>query len=215
MTFGISGAALASVAAAGSTLLSGSMQAKAANKAANLQADAAAAAEQGIQQRFDAVQALLSPYVNAGTGALAGQQSLLGLSGADAQAQAVQALQQSPTFSALQSAGETSILQNAAATGGLRGGNTQAALAQFSPQLLAQLIESQIGNLGGIAQMGQASAAGTGSAGMSAGSQIANLMQQAGAARAGGALAQGNAWASIPNAIGSGLGLFQGLGGKF
>ncbi|WP_221175245.1 hypothetical protein, partial [Staphylococcus aureus] len=51
--------------------------------------------------------------------------------------------------------GENAILQNASATGGLRGGNTQAALAQFRPQLLNQLINQRYQNYAGLTALGQ------------------------------------------------------------
>lgn len=169
---------------------------------AQAQADAASAAattqqayaQSGIDEQkrqFDELVKLMQPFVSGGTGAFQQQQNLLGLGGADAQQQAIQGIQQGPQFQSLNQAGQEAILQNASATGGLRGGNTQAALGQFSPQLLNQLIQQQYGNLGGLAQMGQASAAGQASAGMQTGVNIANLLGQQGAAGAGGQLAQG------------------------
>ena len=98
----------------------------------------------------------------------------------------------SPQFTALQQQGENAILANASATGGLRGGNTQGALAQFSPQLLAQLIEQQYGRLGQMTTIGQNSVAGVGSAGQNSSQNISNLLQQQGAAVAGGQIAAGN-----------------------
>ena len=192
---------------------SANRQAKAGEKAAEVQGAAAQAGIDEESRRFDAVQALLKPYVDAGLPALTGQQNLIGLNGNDAQAQAIRAIQESPQFTMLQQQGETRILQNASATGGLRGGNTQAALAQFSPQLLNQLIEQQYGRLGGMVNLGQNSAAGVGQAGMQTGSNIAGLLQQQGAAGAGGALAGGNAYAGYSNAITGALGLYGGLGG--
>jgi hypothetical protein len=240
MTFGLSGAALAGIAAGGATLLSGYMQGEAAQDAATIQGQASQAGIEEQRRQFDAIQKLLQPYTQAGTGAigsldpyakagapaLAQQQALLGLAGAPAQQQAITALQQSPQFTSMLQQGENAMLQNASATGGLRGGNTQAALAQFRPALLAKTIQDQYARLGGItalgqttnqniAQLGQASAAGVGSAGMQTGSNIANLMGQQGAAAAGAEIAQGRAFGAIPSAISGGLGLFSGLGGKF
>ena len=191
---------------------------------ANQQADAirdaaatqAQSAQQGInqyQKMFDAFQKVLAPYVNAGTGALGAQQDLIGLNGAGAQQAAINGIQSSPQFQTLQKQGTDAILANASATGGLRGGNVQGAFAQFSPQLLAQLIDQQYGRLGGITQIGQNSAAGVGNAGMQTGTNISNLLQQQGAATAGGQIAEGKA---AGNAFGSlaGLGaLFVGAGG--
>jgi len=151
--------------------------ARGAQNAANTQAQAA-------QLGIDQVRELLSPFIGAGTQALGQTQSLLGLSGADSQAQAIAALQASPFFKAQLERGENALLQNASATGGLRGGNTQAALAQFAPQLLQQTLQQQLGNLGGLIGGGQNAAS-------NAAGGIADLLQQQGAARAGGQLARG------------------------
>lgn len=173
-------------------------------------------ADQGVaeqRRQFDLIQSLLKPYVEAGNSGLAGQRDLLGLNGADAQGAAIKALEGSPTFGALMQQGENAILQNASATGGLRGGNTQHALAQFRPQLLAQLIDDQYSKLGGLTTMGQNSAVMTGSAGQNAGNTIAQLLQQSGAAQAGAALAGGRANAGLTNGVVGAIGSFGGAGG--
>jgi hypothetical protein len=97
----------------------------------------------------------------------------------------------------------------------LRGGNIQGALAQFRPALLSSLIENQYSRLGGMTSLGQQSAVGVGNAGMTTGTNVANLLGQQGAAQAGGQIAQGKAFASIPASIAGGLGIYSGLGGKF
>jgi hypothetical protein len=171
------------------------------------------AAQGGIDEQrrqFDAIQKLLQPYTEAGTGALAQQQALLGLGTPGAQEQAITALQGSPQFQALQQQGENAILQNAAATGGLRGGNVQAALAQFRPALLSSLIEQQYGRLGGLTAIGQNAAAGVGNAGMSTGSNIATLLGRQGQAQAGGILGQQSA---LTKGIGETFGGIQRAGG--
>jgi len=167
-------------------------QSEAAQQASGTQASAAQAGIDQRQKMFDAFQEALAPYVAAGTSALGAQQNLIGLNGNDAQQSAISAIESSPQFQALQKQGTDAILANASATGGLRGGNVQGALAQFSPQLLAQLIEQQYGRLGDITSLGQNAAAGVGNAGMQTGRDIADLLQQQGAATAGGQLAQGN-----------------------
>ena len=215
MSFGLSGAALAGIAIGGATLVSGMAQADAAQSASETQADASAAAIAEQRRQFDVVQKLLEPYVTGGTKAFEQQQALVGVQGPEAQRAAIAALEQGPAFEALTQQGENAILQQASATGGLRGGNVQAALAQFRPQLLSQLIEQQYGQLGGLAKYGQASAAGTGAAAQETGSNVAQLLAAQGAAQAGGQLAAGKAFASIPSAISGGLGIFSGLGGKF
>jgi len=195
-------------------LVSSDKQRSAANRAADAQSGAAQAGIDEQRRQFDAIQALLAPYVKAGTGALGSQQALLGLSGNDAQAAAVQALQNSPAFQSQLQQGTNSILQNASATGGLRGGNTQAALAQFSPALLAANINDQYARLGGLSSMGLGAATQTGAFGQASTNNVTNLLGQIGAAQAGGALAQGKASAGYVNAITGALGQYFG-GGKF
>lgn len=215
MTFGLSGAALAGIAVGGATLISGMAQADAAESAAAAQAGSAQAGIEEQRRQFDAVQKLLAPYVSAGTPALEAQQAILGLKGPEAERAAIERISGGETFQALAKQGEEAMLQRASATGGLRGGNIQGALAQFRPQLLSSLIEQQYGRLGGMTALGQQSAAGVGTAGLQTGANVANLLGQQGAAIAGGEIAQGKAFGAIPAAISGGLGLFSGLGGKF
>lgn len=194
-------------------IYSANKQAGAAKDAANAQTQAS---ERGIEEQrrqFDQVQQLLAPYVNAGNGAISGQQDLLGLNGGAAQQAAINGIKGSPQFGAIAQQGEDAILANASATGGLRGGNVQGALAQFRPQLLASLIDQQYQRLGGLTTGGQNAAAGVGSAGQATGNNITMLLGQQGAAQAGASLAQGKAYGQMANSITSGIG--QVLGGKF
>jgi hypothetical protein len=215
MTFGLSGAALAGIAVGGATLVSGYMQGQAAEDAAQIQAGSAEAGIAEQRRQFDAMRELLKPYTEAGLPALEAQQAFLGLQGPEAERAAIERIRGGETFKALTRQGEEALLQRASATGGLRGGNIQAALSQFRPQLLSSLIEQQYGRLGGMTALGQQSAAGVGAAGLETGANVANLLGQQGAALAGGELAQGRAFASIPSAISGGLGIYSGLGGKF
>lgn len=215
MTFGLSGAALAGIAVGGATLISGMAQADAAEGAAAAQSGAAQAGIEEQRRQFDAVQKLLAPYVSAGAPALEAQQAFLGLKGPEAERAAIERIKGGETFQALASQGEEALLQRASATGGLRGGNIQGALAQFRPALLSSLIDQQYGRLGGMTALGQQSAAGVGAAGQQTGVNVANLLGQQGAAQAGAEIAQGKAFGAIPAAISGGLGLFSGLGGKF
>jgi hypothetical protein len=153
------------------------------------------------QRQFAAVQQVLQPFITAGNNALGplqaiqqtgadamqGQRALIGLNGTDAQGQAIQGLQNSPEMAAYIQQGENAMLQNASATGGLRGGNTQAAMAQFRPQILAGLISQQYDRLGGLSslgantssmlyQTGQSAAAGVGSAGMQVAGQVGSAL---------------------------------------
>lgn len=168
-------------------------QGKAAESAAQTQAAASNLAIDEQRRQFDILTELLRPYVEAGQPALQQQQSLIGLRGAPEQQQAIGALEQSPLFQAKVRQGEEALLQQASATGGLRGGNIQAALAQFRPQMLESQIAQQYSRLGGLTELGQQSAAGQGTAGMEIAGAIGDLLAQRGAALAGGQLAAGSA----------------------
>lgn len=197
----------------GTSLLAGSMQADAASEAASIQGDASAAGIAEQRAARLAMEKLLSPYVSAGTGALSQQQALLGLSGADAQQQAYSAIENSAGFQSQVKQGENAMLQNASATGGLRGGNIQGALAQYRPAMLTNAINQQYANLGGLTQLGQNSAAGVGSSGMTSANNVATLLAQQGAASAGGVLGQANAYSGVLNAPMQLLGMQAGAGG--
>jgi hypothetical protein len=196
----------------GSQLVGGIMQADAAGDAAAIQSGAA---ESGIgeqRRQFDALQALLKPYTEAGLPALEQQQALLGLQGPEAERAAIERISGGERFQEITRQGEEAILSRASATGGLRGGNVQAALAQFRPQVLNQLIEEQYGRLGGMTTLGQRSAAGVGAAGMETGVNVSNLLAQQGAARAGGELGEAKAYGQILNLPAQFLGMQYGAG---
>jgi hypothetical protein len=188
-------------------LVGGAMQADAAGDAADAMAGAA---DRGIaenRRQFDTVRELLSPYVNAGNASLTAYQDLTGVNGPDKQRVAMQSLETSPQFASLVKQGENAVLQNASATGGLRGGNVQGALADQRTNILNGLVNQQLGRYMPIVNTGQASAAGVGNAAMSTGSNVAGLMGQAGAAQAGGIVAGTNA---ITNTLGGIGGFFAG-----
>lgn len=185
----------------GASLISAKMQADSAKDAAGTQGAAAQAGIEEQRRQFDKMQQLLSPYVQAGEGAMSQQQAMLGLQGPEAQAAAMRAISESPEMAAMVQQGENAILQQGSATGGLRGGNVQGALAQFRPQVLSNLINQQYSRLGGLTQIGQASAAGVGAAGMQSGATIADLLAQQGAATAGGQIAAGQAYSAVPGAL--------------
>ena len=198
-------------AVVGGAVIGGIAAKKSADKAAKSQTESSKSGIAEERRQFNAVVELLKPYVEAGTGSLEAQQSLLGLAGPEAQQEAIDALEASPQFESLVRTGEESILQNAAATGGLRGGNVKRALSQYRPEVLSQLIESQFNKLGTITNLGQSSAAGQAVAAQNTGSNIANLLGQIGQAKAGSALAEGQAYSNIASSIGN-VALLKGMG---
>ena len=191
--------------------LSSRAQRKSANAAANAQIEASEMGVEEQRRQFDAVQKLLKPYADAGLSGLTGQQDLLGINGTAAQQTAINNINNSSEMQTYLQQGENAILQNASANGSLRGGNTQAALAQFRPQLLNQLINQRYQNYAGLTSLGQNAAAGTGNAGMQTASNISNLYQQSGAAQAGAALAKGQASADMWNGVSQAIGQISGM----
>lgn len=205
--------------AAGETAAANTM-ATAAGAAAETQRAAAQLAIDEQKRQFAAMQELLKPWVEQGSSALAGlkpyeaagtdalsrQRALMGLDGADAQRAAIEGISGSPEMTGLVQQGENALLQQGAATGGLRGGNMQGALAQFRPSMLSNLINQQYSKLGGLidmgqgitmnrAALGQASSAGLAAGGMNNASSLGNLFTQQGGAIAGGQLGAGQALA--------------------
>lgn len=181
-------------AVAGATLISGYMGAEAAGDTAAAQAGASEAGIAEQRRQFNEIQRLLKPYVDVGIPALEQQQAFLGLQGPAAERAAIERIRGGETFQELARQGEEALLQRASATGGLRGGNIQAALAQFRPQLLSSLIEQQYSRLGGLTSLGQQSAAGVGTAGSAMGTNVSNLLAAQGAAQAAGTLGQAQAY---------------------
>lgn len=208
---------LGGVIGAVGSIIGGKQERKAISRASDQQA---AAYESGIEEQrrqFDALQELLKPYVTGGQEAFGSQQKLLGLGTPEEQAAAIAQLEQSPMMKALVQKGENALLQNASATGGLRGGNTAAALAQFRPQMLAQLIEGQFSKLGGLSSLGANSAAMQGNTGMNMASNIGNMLSQIGSVRSGATLSRSassrQGLSDLLGLAGNVVGGFGGFGG--
>lgn len=164
----IAAAAIGAAATIGSSLIAGHASSKAANAQSN-------AAQQGITE----VRNDMMPWLTAGKSALGGELDLLGLNGGTTQQSAITALQGSPLFTSLYGQGKEAILQSAAATGGLRGGNTEHSLFNLGSDLLAQVIQQQMMNLGNLSGQGL-------QAGGFISSALSSLFGQQGAAKAGG-----------------------------
>lgn len=194
----------------GGALLSSSAQKGAASDAAASQERQGKLAIEEQRRQFDKIQEILKPFVDAGTGALGGQQDLIGLGGDEAQQSAIDALKASPEFTSLVQTGEEGLLQNASATGGLRGGNTAGFLSELRPNILTSLINRQFGRLGGLTSIGQNAAAGTGNAGMRTGENISKIRGDVGDAQASSFLSAGRAnatlYGDIAKTIGTSIG---------
>jgi len=223
----------------GTSLVSSYVQGEAAKSAAGTQAGAAQAGISEQRTALDKLQALLQPYVDVGGPGITGlkpyaeagapafeqQQALIGLRGPEAERAAIERITGGARFQEMAQQGEEALLSGATATGGLRGGNIQGALAQYRPALLSSLIEQQYGKLGGfadigretqtnLAKIGQASAAGVGAQGVTTATNVANLLGQQGQAIAGGQIGQAKAYGQLLNLPAQFLGVQMGAGSK-
>ena len=182
-TFGISTA----VGLVGSAISSRGAR-KASQGAAAAQTEAAAAAQAEQRRQFDISQKQAEPFRQAGLGALEQQQALLGLSGQEAQQQAMQGFQESPGQAFLRQRGEQATLRGASATGGLGGARVQEALQQQGIGFAQQDLQNQLARLSGIAGQGQVATQNVASLGAQTAGNIGNLAMQSGQAQASGIL---------------------------
>lgn len=176
-------------------------------KKASRQAEAAqtAAMQQALaenRRQFDLTREDFGGFRLAGNDALSDMRGLVGLDGNDVQAEAISGLEASPLFQSLMRNGQESLLQSAAATGGLRGGNLQRGLADFSADTLAQTIQQQLANYGGIANMGLGATSTGAGIGTAISGDIADNLTGQGAVRANGLLTRGGITAGQWNAAG-------------
>jgi len=102
--------------------------------------------------------------------------------------------------------GNDSINALAGAKGGLNSGATLKALADFNQDIASEEYGNYMGRLTGLTQMGQNSAAMTGTAGQNFASNAGNLMQSSGNALADGYL---NSASSINNGMNNALGVWR------
>jgi len=183
----------------------------------------------GIQQQeqgvFGQTQGLMGQY-SQGFNQL---NNMTGANGPQAQQTWIDSLKSNPLYTNAMNLGQQAILANASATGGLRGGNTISSLGYLPGQVLSNVMGQQIGNtqaslsstlgslngsqvlnailgqMGGqyqnLINTGENAAAGTGSAAISTGNNITNLLGQQGAAQAGATIAGGNAAATALNGV--------------
>jgi hypothetical protein len=152
----------------------------------------------------------LNPWLETGNDAVAAIAELLGLNGAGQQQSAIAGLKDSPLFRSLFSTGEEAILQNASATGGLRGGNINASLAEFGSDTLAQVIQQQLANLGGLSTLGLDAGRSVAGLNADASANIAKIFGAQGDATASALLAQQGIKNQSSNNLISGLTQFAG-----
>jgi len=186
--------------AAGASLLGSNVASNKAGSASRQQQAGVQAGIESEERMFDKSLALQEPYREAGYNALGGLQQLTDPTG---RADALNQYYQGPEYAALSGQVEEQQLRNAAATGGIRGGANQAALATIAPQLGQQFLSGQNQRFTGLANMGMGAASQGSSQAMQLGGSVSALQQQAAQAGAANSLAQGNIWGNVASDLGA------------
>lgn len=180
---------------------------KAIDRATSVQMDGLNRGLGAITSEGDRIQGLLAPYTNEGASAVGAESNLLGLSGDPmAQQSAIDQLQNSPLYQSLYRNGQEAVLQNGSATGDLRGGNIQHSLANFGSDTLAQVIQQQLQNLGGIAGRSLQATGQSGTFGQETAGGVASLQDLLGQTQAQGILGKAGVNQQL---FGQGTNLFQ------
>lgn len=132
------------------------------------------------------------------------------LSPAEQQAQALEALNESPGQKFLRERAQKNLLRNTAAIGGLGGGNVRSALVEQGVGFAQQDIQNQFARLGQLAGQGQAATTSVGQFGQASAGQVSSLLQAGGNTRATGVLNQNQAFQQGLSGVFTGIG--QALG---
>ncbi len=177
-----------------SGLASAGIGAVAAGKAAKKQKKAADAGIAEQRRQFDVLQRLNQPFIDAGTGAV---NQLAQLFGGD-----MSGFEVSPDFQFRRDEGLEGIAQTLGAGGqGAFSGNALRELTNFNSNLASTEFDRFVNRRLALAGLGGANTRQTGEAAVNTGLNVANLLQNAGNARASGILGQGLAVNNGVNSI--------------
>lgn len=181
---------------------------RAAIEAGNIQSEAALAGVAERQRQFDVTQESFKPFREAGIKGLSEQQALLGLSGAEAETEALSRFTESPGQAFRRERAQKNLLRNSAAIGGLGGGNVRKALTEQGAGFAAQDFDTRFNRLGQLTGTGQQATSEVARFGADTSRGVQQGIQSSAEARASGLLGGQQAIAQ------SDQGLFQ-LGGAF
>lgn len=191
-------------------LLGGNSAKKSADKAAQLQYDAAIAGINASDRQFDITREDYAPFRQLGVDAAPMLGDLVGTNGADAQNALIEQLKGGPLYGQLVGSGEEALLANASATGGLRGGNTQDALARFRGDTLNSVISNQLSQYSGLVGIGSGATDAVSNFGANAVAQQNALRNQGAGAQAQAQLIRGGInsqnWQNAGSGIGDAIG---------
>jgi hypothetical protein len=182
---------------------------KAAKDAAKAQREAAQMGIDATQQQYEETKEQLMPFITGGGEAFQRQQILSGAAGPEAQAAAYRAYQESPGVQFLREQGLRDVRRQAIGRGALGSGETLKELTRFSQGLALQDFANQFNRLGAVSTGGLSAAKALAGEGGDAAVTQANLIGQAGQAKAQGILGAQQATSKgleqIASSIGTGM----------
>lgn len=196
------------VLGAGASLAGGRSQARAVERSADLQADAAREATGLQRQMYEEGVARQRPFLEAGTGFF-NQLAALQRGGPQA---AQTFLQTDPGYGFRMSEGMKALERSAAARGGLLSGGTGRALSRYGQDLASQEYGAAYNRLANLANVGPQAAGVMSSLGQNYATAAGNLglgaAQAMGQGMTGAAQARGSAYMGGVNALTGGLGTY-------
>ncbi len=169
-----------------SSIVGGMQAASAQKKAARLQA-----------QQFAQTKEMIQPYTKAGEGALGVYGNAIGLNGAAPQQEYFDNFINDPGYQKQLAAGVEAVGRSSVARGTAYGGNTLAAISDYSGNMLGNAYKTRLSQIGGVVDTGRQAAGTLAGASQSyanaAGGNLANagMLQGAGIQNAGNAAAGG------------------------
>lgn len=182
-----------------------------ANKDAAKSSEAGQLAGIESQERmFERGLELQEPYREAGYGALEGLQGMLEPGG---RAQSLQDYYRGAEFQTMEGQVEQGIARRQGATGGMRGGGTQAAMAGIAPQLGQQFLAGQQNQYTNLANMGMGAAAQGAQGAQQLGAGISNQYGNIGNIQGQASINRSNIFSGALGTLGGiGMDYFQGRG---
>ena len=196
----------AGVIGAGASLVAGGAQADAANRSAELSAQATRESVEEQRRQYNLTREDLAPYRETGTNALALYAGLYGITRGEGEAgilstEEMQGFRdrftETPGYQFRFDEGIRALDRSASATGRLRGGGYTRELTRYGQGVASGEFENYANRLSGLAGMGQGSTIATGTLGVQTAGNISNALMA-------GAQGQGNALMAAGTARASG-----------
>ena len=194
----------------GGAIVGGLFSSKSNDKAVDAQVEGQDKSIEEQRRQFDATQANLKPFQDAGQAAIGEQQNLIGLNGNEAQQASFDAFNASPGQKFLRDRAQKNLVRNASAIGGLGGGNVRSALVEQGVGFAQQDYNNQFGRLGQLAGQGQTAATNIGNFGANASNNISNAYGNIGNARATGIQNQNQIFQNVLGQVSGGFGQLGG-----